>query len=355
VVTIDRSPHSTPNRTTANDRFRPPQSVNGHATGPLRHVVAVSVVLFVLRVGGHREAVTRGVEHVAKGGVQRRRTDPNDVRSTEVRDLTVPGPDGDVSVRIYRPALETPAPALVFYHGGGWVLGTLDSADDLCRRFARRADCVVVSVDYRLAPEHPFPAAVDDAYAALEWVADDAGRIGGDPDRLGVAGTSAGGNIAAAAALRARDEGGPPVTQQILCYPMTGRGFEDDTTDAGGDLEHPLASYDENADGPLLTRRDVEWFWEQYLDGPADAANPYAVPRRADDLSGLPPATIVTCGHDPLRDEGVAYASDLSDASVPVEHLHYPGVVHGFLSMADEAAVADDAFDEVAATVRDRF
>jgi acetyl esterase len=273
-----------------------------------------------------------------------------------VRDLTISGPGGDLPVRIYLPAAETPAPVLVFYHGGGWVLGTLDSADDICRRFARRANCVVVSVDYRLAPEHPFPAAVDDAYAALEWVADAAGGIGGDPDRLGVAGTSAGGNLAAAAALRARDEGGPALTQQILCYPMTGRGFEGDgTADADGALEHPLGSYDENADGPLLTRRDVEWFWEQYLDGPEDAANPYAVPRRTDDLSGVPPASVVTCGHDPLRDEGVAYAAALADADVPVEHLHYPDVVHGFLSMADEATVADDAFDEVAATVRNRF
>jgi acetyl esterase/lipase len=325
-----------------------------------------------------------------------------------VRDLTIPGPGGDLPIRVYRPAVETPAPALVFYHGGGWVLGTLDSADDLCRRFARRANCIVVSVDYRLAPEAPFPAAADDAYAALEWVAEDGtSTVGAVPDRLAVAGTSAGGNLAAATALRARDEGGPSITQQVLCYPMTGRGFDgsgengvadDDERDAddgvedgnsdGGERnaddaveaanadgaakdadaddaakdpdaddagEDPLDSYDQNADGPLLTTRDVSWFWEQYLSESDDAANPYAVPRRADDLSGLPPATVVTCGHDPLRDEGVTYASDLSEAGVPVEHLHYPGVVHGFLSTVDEAAVADDAFDEVAAAVRSRF
>ncbi|NHN48860.1 alpha/beta hydrolase [Halostella sp. JP-L12] len=277
----------------------------------------------------------RRVEDEAFGG-----GDPPELAS--VRDLTVDGPEGEIPVRVYRPDVETPAQALVFYHGGGWVLGTLDSADDLCRRFARRAGCAVVSVDYRLAPEHPFPAADDDAYTALERVVDDAAAFGVDPERVGVAGTSAGGNLAAATALRARDEGGPPVAQQVLCYPMTGRRFD-------------AESYDENADGPLLTRRDVEWFWDLYLDDADRASDPYAVPLRADDHAGLPPATVVTGGHDPLRDEGVEYAERLADAGVPVDHLHYPSAVHGFLSMADEATVADRAFDETAASIRERF
>jgi len=263
-----------------------------------------------------------------------------------VRDLALDGPGGELPVRVYRPDVETPAPVVVFYHGGGWTLGTLDSSDDICRRFARRTNAVVVSVDYRLAPEHPFPAAIDDAYAALRWVAANAGAVGGDPDRLAVAGTSAGGNLAAATALRARAEGGPELSAQALCYPMV---------DDGGSGGEAAGSYEANADGPLLTRRDVAWFWDQYLRSSVDAANPYAVPARTADLAGLPPATVVTCGHDPLRDEGADYAAALADDGVAVDHLHYPSVPHGVLSLAGEAAVADEAFDEVAASLRARL
>ncbi|WP_343750120.1 alpha/beta hydrolase [Salarchaeum japonicum] len=254
-----------------------------------------------------------------------------------VRDLAIPGPRGEIPLRVYRDT-DDPAGTLVFYHGGGWTLGTLESAGDLCRELAARTDRVVVSVDYRLAPEHPFPEGLDDAYAALEWASEHAGAFGGADD-VAVAGTSAGGNLAAAVALRARDHDGPAISHQALCYPITNHAFDTD-------------SYRENADGPLLTRADMEWFWEQYARSPVDAANPYASVLRAPDHATLPDATVVTAGHDPLRDEGRAYADALDDAGTPVEHHHYPSMAHGFLSLTDSVAVADDAMAAVAARLR---
>ncbi|MFC5969735.1 alpha/beta hydrolase [Halomarina salina] len=261
-----------------------------------------------------------------------------------VRDLAFDGPSGDVPVRIYRPDADAdaPMPVLVYYHGGGWTLGNLDSIDGACRELADRTGCLVVSVDYRLAPEHPFPAAVDDAYAAVRWVAANAASFGGDPERVGVAGTSAGANLAAVTALRLREE---PVADlelafQLLLYPITDHAFDTD-------------SYEENADGPLLTRADMGWFWEQYLRSSVDGANPYASPLRARDLSGLPSACVVTAGHDPLRDEGAAYAERLREAGVGVVHDHYPTMCHGFLSLTDEVQRAEEAMATVADRVRE--
>ncbi|WP_442978299.1 alpha/beta hydrolase [Salarchaeum sp. III] len=250
-----------------------------------------------------------------------------------VRDLAIPGPRGEIPLRVYRDT-DDPRGTLVFYHGGGWTLGTLDSAGDLCRELAARTDRVVVSVDYRLAPEHPFPEGLDDAYAALEWVNEHADTFDGAGD-IAVAGTSAGGNLAAAVALRARDHDGPALSHQALLYPITNHAFDTE-------------SYRENADGPLLTRADMEWFWERYVRSPVDAANPYASVLRAPDHSDLPDATVVTAGHDPLRDDGTAYADALDRAGTPVEHHHYPSMAHGFLSLTDSVGVADDAMAAVA-------
>lgn len=257
-----------------------------------------------------------------------------------VRDLRIDGPDGDVPIRVYRPHAERPS-TLVFYHGGGWTLGTLDSADDICRELAARAECLVCSVDYRLAPEHPFPAAVDDAFAAFEWAADYADSLGGDPGRLGVAGTSAGGNLAATTALRARDAG-PDLDGQFLLYPMTDRSFDRD-------------SYREHGDGPLLTEEGVRWFWNQYLRSQVDEHNPFATVLRAPDLSDVAPATVATAGHDVLRDEGVAYAEKLSNHGVPTEYDHYPTLTHGFFSLTDDVERADEAMDALAENVRSRL
>ncbi|WP_290812429.1 alpha/beta hydrolase [Halovivax sp.] len=265
-----------------------------------------------------------------------------------VRDLRIDGPGGELPIRVYRPDAENP-PTLVFCHGGGWTLGTLDSADDICRELAARGECLVLSVDYRLAPEHPFPAAVDDAYAALEWASGYAGDLGGDPDRLGVAGTSAGGNLAAATALRVRDGatddlGGdaPALAGQFLLYPMTDRRFDRD-------------AYREHGGGPLLTEADVRWFWDQYLRSPVDEHNPYATVLRAPDLSGVAPATVLTAGFDVLRDEGAAYAAKLADRGVPVDHDHYPTLSHGFLSLTDDVERADAAMDGLAERIRARL
>lgn len=254
-----------------------------------------------------------------------------------VRDLAFDGPGGEVPIRVYRPTADHPLPTLVYYHGGGWVLGTLDSVENICRELAMRAECTVLSVDYRLAPEHSFPAAVNDAYAALEWVIRNADVLGGD-GRVAVGGTSAGGNLAAVTALRTREQNGPDITRQVLLYPIIDSALDTD-------------SYRTNADGSLLTRADMEWFWNQYLRSPVDGYNPFTSPLRMDDLSGVAPATVVTAGFDPLCDEGAAYADRLANEGVDVEHLHYPAMAHGFLSLSDDVTAADEALDAVARNI----
>ncbi|MBL1078515.1 alpha/beta hydrolase [Nocardia sp. 2] len=240
-----------------------------------------------------------------------------------VEEWLVPGPVDapEVPVRLYRPldAEKTPG-VVVFYHGGGFVLCNLDSHDRFCRTMANAAGVIVVSVDYRRAPDARFPAAAADAYAVLRWVADHAESLGGDPERLAVAGDSAGGNLATVAAIQARDNGGPDIAFQMLLYPML-----DPACDSG--------SYTENADGYFTTAAQLRWYWRQYLTAETDAADPLANPMIAD-LTGLPPAYIATAEFDPLRDEGETYGRLLRDAGVEAEIHRWNGTIHGFMSMA---------------------
>ncbi|MFN8500106.1 MAG: alpha/beta hydrolase [Anaerolineae bacterium] len=239
-----------------------------------------------------------------------------------VHDRTVPGPAGDIPARIYGPpgvgAGHPPLPVIVYYHGGGWVIGNLDTDDVRCRQLCRSANAVVVSVNYRHAPEDRFPAAAEDAYAAVKWVAENAAQMGEDPQRIAVCGASAGGNLAAVVSLMAKDRGGPAIAYQALIVPVTNDSFD-------------TVSYQECAEGYGLTRDAMKLYWGYYLASPDDGAHPYASPLRAADLSGLPPALVVTSEYDPLRDEGEAYAARLRDAGVPVTAMRLDGMLHGFL------------------------
>ncbi|QQK81153.1 alpha/beta hydrolase fold domain-containing protein [Salicibibacter cibi] len=259
-----------------------------------------------------------------------------------VTNKTIPGPDGEIPVRIYTPDSEGPFPALVYYHGGGWVIGDLVTVDVPCRRIANQTNCVVVSVDYRLAPEHKFPAAIEDAYAAVKWVADDANTIQVDPSRIAVGGDSAGGNLATVVAMMARDKGGPAIVQQILLYPVTNHAFDTN-------------AYEENADGFFLTKAMMQWFWSHYLRDEDDGKKPYASPLLADDLSGLPPAFVITAGFDPLRDEGEAYAERLKAANVPVETTRYDAMIHGFCWMPGAIEQGKNALDQVSSSLKRAF
>lgn len=237
--------------------------------------------------------------------------------NAHIEDRVIPGPGGNLAVRIYRPAAKGPLGVLVYFHGGGWVLNSVDTHDHICRALANAAGCIVVSVDYRLAPEHKYPAAVEDAFAATCWAAANATNFGGDPKRLAVGGDSSGGNLAAVTALLCRDRQGPTLCHQLLIYPVTDHNFETE-------------SYQQNAKGYVLTKRSMQWFWQHYLPNEASGANPYASPLRAD-LHSLPPALVITAEYDPLRDDGEAYAARLKEAGVPVECTQYAGMIHGFL------------------------
>ncbi len=260
----------------------------------------------------------------------------------EVRERAIPGPAGDLTVRIYTPFGNRPSPLLVYFHGGGFVLCGLDSHDSTCRALTNTARCTVVSVDYRLAPEARFPAAPEDCYSATRWVAENAAELGGDAARLAIAGDSAGGNLAAAVALMARDRGGPKLVHQLLIYPVTNYAFD-------------TPSYAENAQGPVLTRKMMEWFWGHYLEGEEDGLNPLASPLRASDVSNLPPATLMTAEFDPLRDEGEAYAARLADSGVPTEMIRYDGMAHGFLGMLANLDRAKEAVATAGRALRRAF
>lgn len=253
-----------------------------------------------------------------------------------VDDAVIPGPAGDIPIRIYATSADVGLPMIVFFHGGGWVLSSIDGHDSLARRLASRTGALVVSVEYRLAPEHPFPAPHDDCWAATTWLAANGRELGADPARLAVAGDSAGGTLAAGVALRARDEG-LPLTYQLLIYPCI-------------DDRQTTQSMVDNADGYFLAAADMAWFWDQYV--PAEhRANPYAVPARATDLTGVAPAHIQTAEFDPLRDEGEQWAERLRAAGSAATATRFDGVIHGFVARWQQISGALAAHDEFATIV----
>lgn len=263
---------------------------------------------------------------------------------SKVEDRLVPGPGGyKVPIRIYTPAGTAPLPLLVFFHGGGWVLGDIESHDGTSRELANKAGCIVVSVGYRLAPEHKFPAAPEDCYAATKWVALNAAAFGGDPTRIAVGGDSAGGNLAAAVAQMAADRGGAPgLVHQLLIYPVTNYAFD-------------TPSYRENGEGYLLTQELMQWFWKQYLSSDEDGKNAYASPIQARELRRVAPAFVITAEFDPLRDEGEAYAARLKEAGVPVEAKRYDGAIHGFFNLGHIIDQGKQVMNDAAARLKAAF
>ncbi|MFV8052579.1 alpha/beta hydrolase [Mycobacterium sp. 48b] len=256
-----------------------------------------------------------------------------------VEDRTIPGPEGDVPVRIYWPetSSDVPSPVVLFAHGGGFVFCDLDTHDDLCRSLSNRVGAVVVSVGYRLAPESRWPAAADDVYTALRWIAVTAGELGADAAKIVVAGDSAGGNLAAVTAILARDRRGPAVACQALLYPVIAADFGTE-------------SYRRFETGYYNTRAAMAWYWDQYVPDASDRSHPHASPLRAD-LAGLPPAVVVTAGFDPLRCEGEDYAEALANQGVPVVHRSFDGAIHGFMTMP-ALALAGAARRQVCADIR---
>jgi acetyl esterase len=264
---------------------------------------------------------------------------PEDVAAVD--HVFIPGPTADLPARIYRPAAtgDGPIPAMLYFHGSGWVVLNTDICDPFSRAYANRAGCAVVAVNYQKAPEHKFPIPFDDCFAATKWVFANAEALGFDPTRIGVSGDSAGGNLAATVALRARDEGGPNLRCQVLVYPAV---------DYGWDTPSALA----NAEGFLLQRASMEWFWNHYVTSPTDAANPYCSPLRASDHTNLPPALVVSAEFDPLCDDGRNYADKLKAAGVPVTFSIYEGMIHGFLWMSGVLDKSRALVDEVGREVR---
>ena len=260
----------------------------------------------------------------------------------QVFDRTLPGIEGGVPVRFYLPEAARPLPVLVYLFGGGWVLGSLEAVDPVCRRLANATPCAVVSVGYRRAPEHPFPAGLEDCYATARWVAEHGAELGLDPDRLAVGGASAGGNLAAAVALLARERAGPEIALQLLVYPPL-------------DQRADTPSMHETLDPLLFGRKDLEWCWSHYLADPEDGDNPLASPLRARDFHGLPAALVITAGIDPLRDQGEVYASRLTEAGVSSEHVRFEGAVHGFFSNTGRFDAAAEAQALAASALRRSF
>ena len=262
-----------------------------------------------------------------------------------VEDRDIPGPHGPIRIRLYWPEggdPTAPLPVYINFHGGGYVVLNIDTHDNVCRTLCKGAECIVVGVDYRKAPENKFPKPTDDAWASLRWVAENCAEIGADPARIAVGGDSAGGCLAAVTAQRAKREGGPPLVFQLLVYPVT-------------DTREDRDSYQAFGEGYVLTAESMAWFFDCYFNGDAERSDIAAAPIRADDLSGLPPAMVMTASHDPLFDEGLAYAERLKAAGVPTEYLNYEGHIHGFWTATNRMDIAAEAHAAACAALRKAF
>ncbi|MAI35224.1 MAG: hypothetical protein CBE00_11980 [Planctomycetaceae bacterium TMED240] len=280
--------------------------------------------------------------HVLRDAMESRFPDREREPVSSVEDRAVVGPHGDVPVRVYRPELKDTPPVLVYFHGGGWVLGSLETHDAICRALANAARCVVIAVDYRLAPEHPFPKGLQDCQAVVRWVREASEELAVDGERVAVGGDSAGGNLAAAVANCNRDENAKPLCHQLLVYPVI-------------DAERATGSYRENAEGYLLTALGMKMFWDLYLGDSAASKSALASPARAADLTDLPPTTVITAQYDPLRDEGEIYAERLKAAGNQVALRRWDGVFHGFVGFADRLSKGKEAILFSAQRLRESF
>lgn len=260
----------------------------------------------------------------------------------EISERTIPGPAGEIPIRIYRPTTDGPHPLIMLFHGGGWVIGDLDTEDSMSRGLVNRVDAVLVSVDYRMAPEHKFPAAPEDCYTATVWAVENAGELGVDTSRVAVSGTSAGGNLSAAVAQMARDRGGPSIKHQVLFCPVI-------------DMEFERPSVIANAEGYGLTTEGMKWFWDQYIGPDGDGHHPYASVIRAKNLSGLPDATVIAAEYDPLLDEAADYAAALEAAGNDVTYTEYKGMTHGFNGSFGLVDAAVEACEEASARILASF
>jgi acetyl esterase len=260
----------------------------------------------------------------------------------EVHDFAMPATGGQLPLRLYRPSEQDGLPALIYFFGGGWTLGQIETCDGICRTLANESGCVVIAVGYRLAPEHKFPVAVHDCYDAVSWISGHAGQLGVDPGRVAVGGDSAGGNLAAAVTLLAREQGGPALRAQLLVYPNACFGAD-------------TLSLKENDDPSMFNRWSVDWYWGHYLSSPADGLDPLASPLLAADHAGLPAALVITAEYDPLRDEAEQYAHQLAESGVPTTLSRYDGMMHGFFLMYQTLDGGRRAVDEAVGFLRARL
>ena len=287
-------------------------------------------------------SLTEAVRGVIGSQIAKRTMTPLPEPVAKVEHRLIPGQKSDILVRIYTPEGQGPFPLLLYFHGGGWVIANLDTYDSSCRSLANLAECIVVSVAYRQAPEHKFPTAIEEGFSAYTWLLDHAAELNGDPARIAVGGESAGGNIAAVVSLLCRDRNVRSPLHQLLVYPITDFSFD-------------TASYDENADAKPLSRDMMKWFCRHYLNSPSEAAHPYASPLRSTDFSALPPATVITAEIDPLRSEGEAYAKKLEEAGIAVQFRNFEGVTHEFFGMKAVLPEAKDANEFAAEGLKAAF